>query len=127
RSRARLDDLRLEAAVVGPALVHAEEHLREVLRVGAADVGLESDNRVAGVVFAAEERIFLEPLQLVSERRNRRGDLLLHATVHRVELARVLVVAGQLLVPVELARDAGVLGGYLRRALLVVPEAGLAH
>src|SRR6266849_6769576 len=49
-SGARVDHFRLVAAVVGPALVHAQEHLREVLRIGAADVGLKGDDRVASVV-----------------------------------------------------------------------------
>src|SRR6266550_3823578 len=105
-ARARLDHLGLEAAVVGPALVHAQEHLREVLRVGAADVGLKRDDRVAGVVLAAEERLLLQALELLSERRDRRGDLVLHSAVHREELSGVLVVARELLVAVELARDA---------------------
>ena len=51
-ARARFQDLRLEVAVGGPAQVHAEEHLGEVLRVGAARVGLDRDDRVARVVVA---------------------------------------------------------------------------
>ena len=72
---ARLDDLGLEAAVVGPALVHAQEHLGEVLRVRAADVGLQRHDRVAGVVLAAEERLLLQAFELLPQRRDRGGDL----------------------------------------------------
>ena len=126
-ARARLDHLGLEAAMIGPAFVHAEQHLGEVLRVGAADVGLQRDDRVAVVVLAGEERLFLEPFELLPERLDRRGDLRLHVAVHREELLRVLEVVGELLVAVELARDARVLGGDAGGAFLVVPEAGLAH
>src|SRR6266851_502824 len=44
---ARLEDLDLEAPVCGPALVHAQQDLRPVLRVGAAGVGLDRHDRVA--------------------------------------------------------------------------------
>jgi hypothetical protein len=125
--RARLDHVDLEAAELRPPLVHAQEHLREVLRVGAADVGLQGHDGVAGVVFAGEERLFLEAVELLLERRDRLHDLGLHAAVHRVELACVLVLADELAIAVELALDARVLGRDLRRVLLVVPEAGGAH
>ena len=49
-TRAHLDHFALEAAVVGPALVHAEKHLGEILSVGPAHVGLKGHDRVAGVV-----------------------------------------------------------------------------
>ena len=108
-------------------MVHAEQHLGEVLRVGPADVGLQRDDCVTLVVLAAEECFLLESLELLSQRSERVGDLLLHPAVHREELPRVFEVACELVVALELARDARVLGGDLRRALLVVPEAGLAH
>lgn len=48
-------------------------------------------------------------------------------SVHGEQLAGVLVLALQPLVAFELALDAGVLGRDARRALLVVPEAGLGQ
>src|SRR5919109_640136 len=45
--RALVDHLGLEAALLGPAEVHAQEDLGPVLRVGAAGVGLDGDDRVA--------------------------------------------------------------------------------
>src|SRR5207244_2525220 len=70
-ARARLEELGLEAALLGPAQVRAEQHLGEVLRVGAARVGLDRDDRVARVVLAAEERVLLEPFQLGAGLRGR--------------------------------------------------------
>ena len=58
--RARLEHLGLEAAALGPALVHPQQHLGPVLRVRAAAAGLDRDDRVAGVVLAVEERVLLE-------------------------------------------------------------------
>ena len=123
----RLDHPGLEAAVLGPALVHAQEHLGEVLRVGAADVGLQRHDSVTGVVVAREQCFLLEQVELFLERDDRFGDLGLHAAVHREELARVLVLAEELVVTVELALHARMLGRDLRGPLLVVPEAGRPH
>ena len=86
--RARLDDLGLEAASLGPAQVHAEEHLGPVLRVGAALAAVDRDERVAGVVLAGEERVLLEPGQLALERRDEPGDVAVRP-----------VLAGQLAAP----------------------------
>src|SRR5438270_8430157 len=74
-ARARLDELGLEAAVGGPAQVHAEQDLGPVLCVRAAGAGVDRDDRVAGVVLAVEERVLLEPLELAAERDDRGLDL----------------------------------------------------
>ena len=46
-ARAGLEQLRLEAALGDPALVHPQHHLGPVLRVGAARAGLKRDHGVA--------------------------------------------------------------------------------
>ena len=56
----RLAHLDLEAAALGPAQVHAKEHLGPVLRVGAAGAGAHRHHRVARVVLAVEEARLLE-------------------------------------------------------------------
>ena len=60
--------LDLEAAPLGPAQVHAQEHLGPVLRVGAAGPGAHRDHRVAGVVAAVEQARLLERPQPLLER-----------------------------------------------------------
>ena len=51
--------LDLEAAPLGPAQVHPQQHLGPVLGVGAAGAGVDGDDGVAGVVLAAEQaRLF---------------------------------------------------------------------
>ena len=44
-----------EAAALAPAEVHAQQHLGPVLRLEAAGAGVDLDDRVAGVVLAAEQ------------------------------------------------------------------------
>ena len=88
---------------------------------------MDRHDRVAGVVFAGEERVLLEPFELALNRADLLRDLVLEGAVKREQLFRVLVVALQTFVAVELARDARVFSRDLRRAFLIVPETGLAH
>ena len=124
---ARLEDLGLEAAIGGPAQVHAQQDLRPVLRVGAAGVGLDRHDRVACVVLAGEERILLQPLELAAERHDRLLDVVGEALVQLEQLARVVVLARQPVVALEPPREPCVLGGDHRGMLLVVPESRLAE
>jgi hypothetical protein len=50
-----LEQLRAEPATLAPAEVQAEQHLGPVLRLETARAGMDLDDRVAGVVLAAEE------------------------------------------------------------------------
>src|SRR4029077_13575266 len=103
------------------------ENLGPVLRVGAAGAGMDRDERVAGVVLAGEERVFLQAGELGAARRDAGGDLALHLAVHGEQLLRVLVVLDESAVALEATRQARVLGADLRRVLLVVPEARRAQ
>ena len=53
-ARLEVEDLALEAATLPPFRVHAQEHLGPVLRFGAAGAGMDTDDRVRSIVFAAE-------------------------------------------------------------------------
>src|SRR5437667_11723028 len=57
----RLDHLRLEAAVIGPALVHAQEHLGALLRIRSADVRLDPAHRPPPPPLAAAARPLPSP------------------------------------------------------------------
>ena len=61
----------LEAALLGPAQVHAQQHLGPVLRVGAAGAGRDLHERGAAVVLAGEERGLLERVDLARGRAGR--------------------------------------------------------
>ena len=122
--RARLDELGLEAAVGRPAQVHPEQHLGPVLRVGAARPGGDRDDRVARVVLAVEERLLLQPRELLARGDDLLGDLGLERGVELEQLGRLVDLALEALVALELAGDAGVLGRDAGGRRLVVPEPG---
>ena len=98
-ARRRLLHLDVEAAALGPAQVHAQQHLGPVLRVGAAGAGADGDDGVAGVVLAAEQPRLLE----LGEPALDRVELALELGRDPVVLDRQL---GELLEVVELARAA---------------------
>ena len=60
-----VQDLDLEPFALGPARVHAHEHLRPVLRLGATRTRADLQLRVALVVRALQQRLQLERAQLV--------------------------------------------------------------
>jgi hypothetical protein len=55
-----VDDLGLESVLVAPAQVHAHEHLRPVLRLGATRASLDVEERVVRVHLAREHALELE-------------------------------------------------------------------
>ena len=57
----------LEAAPLGPAQVHAQQHLRPVLRLGAAGARMDRDDRVLAIVLAAEHLLGLAGVDLTAE------------------------------------------------------------
>ena len=127
-ARARLEQLVLEAPVGRPAQVHAEEHLGPVLGVGPPRSRVDLQDRIAGVVLSGEERVLLEPPELAFERVDDLGDLRAElALTEGEELLRVVVLALEALVALELPRRACVLGRDASGPGLVVPETGSAH
>ena len=61
----------VEPAVGRPAQVHAQQHVRPVLRIRPAGSSVDLENGVAGVVLAVEERVLLQASELALERRRR--------------------------------------------------------
>ena len=106
--------LDLEAAPLGPAQVHAQQHLGPVLGVGAARAGVDRDDGVAGVVLAAEEPRLLElgqaPLDRGELRRQLGGHLLVLGRQLR-QLAEVVDVGLERPEGLQPALRAGVLRG----------------
>src|SRR6056297_3366393 len=58
-----LDNLDLEAALLGPADIHPHQHLGPVLALGAAGAGMDLDERVVGIRLAGEQRLDLGALR----------------------------------------------------------------
>ena len=128
--RRGLGHLDVEAAPFGPAQVHAQEDLGPVLGVGAAGAGVDGDDRVAGVVLAAEEARLFELGQPRLDRRQLPLEFALDLVVFLGQLGEVTEFGDVGLEPAEhlqAALGAGVDGGGAGGGLLVVPEAGGAH
>ena len=118
---------RLESAALGPAQVHAQQHLGPVLRVGAALARVDRDDGVARVVLAVEERVLLQPLELVAERHDRPSRSRRRCRrPSRAAPWRPRSRAGAAR-SARAACQARVLGRDRRRALLVVPESRCAE
>ena len=60
-TRRRIEDVRAEAFVLGPAEIHAQQHFGPILRFGAARARLDGEDGVQVVVVAAEKRFRFEP------------------------------------------------------------------
>ena len=118
-ARAGLEQLDLEAALLGPAHLHPQHHLGPVLGVGAAGAGVDRDDRVARVVGAGEEALLLEReqalLDRVELRRRARAASSSSSSRKLDERLEVLDVGGDAAEGLESARQARVLGAELRR------------
>ena len=127
-ARERLLHLDLEATLLRPAQVHAQEHLGPVLGVGPARSAVHRHDCVAGVVVAAEEARLLELAELALDVGELLGELRLERVVtERREVGEIRYVRLELAEALELALGAAVLGGDGSGALAVVPEAGFLH
>jgi hypothetical protein len=56
-----LRDIDLEAVLLGPARVHAQQHLGPVLALGAAGAGMDFEIGIVGVGLARQQRLELAP------------------------------------------------------------------
>ena len=89
-----------EAAPLRPPRVHPHEHLRPILRFGAAGAGADLDLRVAEIILAREQRPQLERVQLFAGGVDQVIQLGRHARVglgpqELVELRRALQLRDQ--------------------------------
>ena len=66
-AREQFADLDLPAALLAPTLVHAQEHVRPVARLGAAGAGVDGEDAVAAVVRPVKHQLQLECLELPGE------------------------------------------------------------
>ena len=120
------------AVGLGPAGVHAVEHLGPVLGLGAAGTGVEGQDGVVVVVLAVEHR---HELQLVDGLLDTVDSLLTLGGQGRVVLLLdheqqrlgLLILGGQLAEALELVLDLAHLADDLLAAGLVIVEAGHRH
>ena len=111
----------LEAPLFRPAPVHAQQHVRPVLRFRAPGAGVDGDNGVQVIGLAAEQRCRFQVVHFLPERvqfgAQLRGDVL--AFAHQLEIRlRVGKAVCQILIAIQdfletLARCHNPLGGFL--------------
>jgi hypothetical protein len=119
-------------ALVRPAEVHPEEHLGPVGRLGAAGAGADRDERRSGVVLAVEQQLRPFPGEVPLQRRPVRVELGAQLGVVGLaeELGRRLEIVGatdEVGPAIDLGPQVRGFRQDLRRASLVVPEAGRAR
>ena len=122
--------LDLEAAPLGPAQVHPQQHLGPVLRVGSARTGVDGDDGIAGVVLAAEQPRLFEPGEAALDRGQLGAQLGRHLLVfgrHLGQIAEVVDVGLEPAKGLQPALGASVRGGDPGGGLLVIPETGPLH
>ena len=131
-ARLEVGGLNGKSVPLRPAPVHAQEHLRPVLRLGAARTRVEREDGVVGVVLAREEHLELECLKPLGDRVQLCADVTLHGGVvfldaHLVEGFGVFIFGGKGFVGVDSALESReFLIDFLRRRR-VVPKGRLAH
>ena len=118
------------AVALGPAGIHAVEHLRPVLRLGAAGAGVEGQNRVVRVVLAGEKRgqtalaDLLFELFIALDHVGQLGRVVLLLR-HLAERERVLPLRIQAVLLADAVLQTFDLLGDLLAVLQIVPEAVL--
>ena len=113
---------------LGPAGVHAVEHLAPVLGLGAACAGLEGYQGVVAVVFAGQEGFETRFLHLLFQFRVPGGQLIQHGVVvlfdgHFADGHEIVPGGQHLLIPLHLGLQLTAPLHDLLGDLLVVPEA----
>src|SRR5262249_24056491 len=126
--RLQLEQLGLEATPLGPAEIHAEQHLGPVLRLEAARAGMDLDDGVAAVVLASAQLLELprvetlrDALDLAPELFERVGVSFLRDLEVDLRLVHALALPAP---PGDGGLHPSVLPGDGLRALGVVPEVG---
>ncbi len=126
----QLDDLGGEAVLVGPAQVHAQQHVGPVLGLGAAGTGLDVQVGVVGVHLAAEHAAELELLEDLAQAFDFGGDVVHGAFVvlldrHVEQVAGVGQAAGQLIQGLDDLRQLRALAAEILGVLRVAPDVGV--
>ena len=124
-ARLIVDQLALEPAPLGPAQVHAQQHLGPVLRFGAAGARMERHDRILAIVLAAEHLFDLAGLHFLVERVERSREL----GVHRLagfgpfdEDRQIFALAPERLDEIAVLIEAAAALQRLLRFGLVLPE-----
>ena len=125
-----LDVVDLEAVLLGPSHIHAQQHVGPILALGTAGAGVHFEIGIVGVGLTAKQRLKLAARNLrlkLAQRRFRFGDDLLVVLGlaeldHRHLIVELLLDAGK---RGELIIERGALLHHAAGALRIVPESGV--
>ena len=125
-----LDELALEAAPLGPAQIHAQQHLGPVLRLGAAGARLDIEEGVGGVHRPGEHPLEFECAQALVERvqiglDRGGGFLVLFLGRELQQLGRVVQTGAQRLQSAHLVLETSALLAECLRLIRIVPDLGI--
>ena len=131
-ARQQVSRLDREAVALGPAAVHAQQHLRPVLRLCSARTGVQRQDGIVGIVRAGEQHLKLQSLEAFSNRCELRLDVIFHALIllfhaHLPECLSILELADEVLVLVDADLDVIEFLVDLLGLLCIVPERRFTH
>jgi hypothetical protein len=117
----------IETALVGPAQVHAQQHIGPVLRLGAAGTGLNIEIGVVGVHFAAEHPAELELFENTAQTLDfgchvRHRAFIAFFSRHVEQVARIGQAAVQVIQGVDDQRQRGALTPQILCVFRVIPD-----
>ena len=129
-ARGCLDDLRLEAVRLGPAQVHAQDHVGPILRLGPARTGLNIEIRIAAVHLSRKHAPEFQCCNTLLKGGHVRFDLRNRSLViffdrKREQLGRIVQRARHFVQPDHNLFQARTLLAQRLRALGFVPDVGL--
>ena len=131
-ARLQVGRLHGKAVPLRPASVHAEEHLRPVLRLRATRARMERQDGIVRIVVAREQHLELQSLKSLRDEIELGADVILHGRIplldaHLVERLGILVLCHEPLVGIDAALQRGEFLIQLLRRRRVVPKGRLAH
>ncbi|MNO87252.1 hypothetical protein D3C76_786710 [compost metagenome] len=123
----QFDDGGVEAALVGPAQVHAQQHVGPVLGLGAAGAGLDVQVGVVHVHLAAEHAAEFQLLEDLAQAFDFAGDVVDGALVvfldgHVQQVAGIGQAAGEFVEGLDDLRQGGALAAQVLCVFGVVPD-----
>ena len=131
-ARLQVGRLHGKAVSLRPASIHAEEHLRPVLRLRSARARMERQDGIVCIVVAREQHLELQGLKSLRDEIELGADIVLHGRIplldaHLVERLGILVLCHKPLVGIDAALQRGEFLIQLLRRRRVIPKGRLAH
>jgi len=128
----KIKDVRFITLALDPAQIHAHQHLRPVLRLGAAGAGVDGEDGALVVAGPAEHLAEFEVGDAFFQRIALGFQILEHAFIRLalgefIQVAKIGCFPGQILPGLDPVAPFGDVAHDLLCSLIVVPETGLGY